>query len=313
MHGPSAHVWLKVVVLLGRSCAGGDSLNGAGAALGCPVDIGQFLDVHCGVGLVPLHLLLCRLVKQGCFQAPLLAPSHPLRVVIGTTLPGGAPAHMLGLFGGGRLPAAPLRSSSVDSAEAVAAAMVDVLDPFGPKSRPGYWVRDLFQDHITTKALPSKRTEDIEVHVKELDTTWAQALADPTCTVVALDVAVLHNAMAQLVACTLVFMMGEEVHQIQSAAGLRSPLETEHFALQLGISAAVAAGCQRLVVFSDLAPAVETMFDTRIQSGQVFSLDACKSVWPWLAGDDERTILLMQVHSRLEWGVQRKALFFFFF
>ena len=185
------------------------------------------------VGLVHLHLLLHCLVKRGCFQAPLLAPSHPLQAVIGTALPGGAPAHVLGLLRGGRFPAAPLKSSLVDLAEAVAAATVDVLDPFGPESHPGYQVRDLFQDHITTKALPSKRVEDIKVYVKELDTAWAQALADPTCTVVASDVAVLHNAMAQSVACTLVFMMGEEVHQIQSAAGLRSPLETEHFALQL--------------------------------------------------------------------------------
>jgi len=92
-----------------------------------------------------------------------------------------------------------------------------------------------------------------------------------------------------------------------AAVGLRSPPETECFALQLGISAAVAAGCQRLVVFSDLAPATETMFDTRIRSGQVFSLDACKSVCPWFAGDVSRRILLMQVPSRLEWGMQKKA------
>ena len=62
-----------------------------------------------------------------------------------------------------------------------------------------------------------------------------------------------------------------------------------------------------MVVFSDSAPATETVFDTRVRSGQVFSLDACKSVHPWLSGDDGRRILLMQVPSRLEWGVQKKA------
>ena len=124
---------------------------------------------------------------------------------------------------------------------------------------------------------------------------------------VASDAAVPRDHTAQAVACALVFQAGEEVRRIRSAAGLRSPPETERFALQLGISAAVAAGCQRLVVFSDSAPAMETVFDTRIRSGQVFSLDACKSVRPWFAGDASRRILLMQVPSRLEWGVQKKA------
>ena len=66
-------------------------------------------------------------------------------------------------------------------------------------------------------------------------------------------------------------------------------------------------GCQQLIVFSDSAPAVETVFNTRIRSWQVFSLDACKSVHPWFAGDDGRRILLMHAPSRLEWGAQRKA------
>src|SRR5271154_1039745 len=79
------------------------------------------------VGLLPLHLLLRRLVERGCFRAPLLAPSHPLRAVIGTALPGGVPAHPLGLRQGGVLVGglrsltghvARVKSSSADSAEA---------------------------------------------------------------------------------------------------------------------------------------------------------------------------------------------------
>jgi hypothetical protein len=85
------------------------------------------------------------------------------------------------------------------------------------------------------------------------------------------------------------------------------PPEVEHFALQLGISAALAKGCQRLVIFSDSLPAVKSLFDVELRSGQIFSLDACRAVGPWLAGDPDRSIHLWFVPSRLEWGVQKQA------
>jgi hypothetical protein len=44
------------------------------------------------------------------------------------------------------------------------------------------------------------------------------------------------------------------------AAGRRAPPEVECFALQLGISAALAKGCQKLVVISDSLPVVESLF-----------------------------------------------------
>ena len=118
-------------------------------------------------------------------------------------------------------------------------------------------VLDLFCDRIVMRSLHSKKAEDIELYVKELDAAWALALVDPTCMVVASDMAVPCDSTGQSVACALIFQMGEEVRWIQSAAGLRAPPETERFALQLGISAAIAMGCQQLIVFSDSAPAVE--------------------------------------------------------
>ena len=47
--------------------------------------------------------------------------------------------------------------------------------------------------------------------------------------------------------------------------------------------------------------------DTSPRSGQIFSLDACKALRPWFAGDEGRTLTLWHVPSRFEWGVQRRA------
>jgi hypothetical protein len=44
-----------------------------------------------------------------------------------------------------------------------------------------------------------------------------------------------------------------------------------------------------------------------LQSGQIFSLDCCRAVGPWLAGDPERSVHLWFVPSRMEWGVQKAA------
>jgi hypothetical protein len=97
------------------------------------------------------------------------------------------------------------------------------------------------------------------------------------------------------------------VSRVVSAAGRCAPPEVERFALQLGISAALAKGCQKLVVISDSLPAVESLFSVELRSGQIFSLDSCCAVGPWLAGDPERSVHLWFVPSRMEWGAQRAA------
>jgi hypothetical protein len=69
---------------------------------------------------------------------------------------------------------------------------------------------------------------------------------------------------------------------------------------------ALAKGCQKLVVISDSLPAVESLFSVELQSGQIFSLDCCRAVGPWLAGDPERSVHLWFMPSHMEF-------FFFFF
>jgi hypothetical protein len=108
---------------------------------------------------------------------------------------------------------------------------------------------------------------------------------DESCCVVAADASVPSGGIFQAAAAALVFRRGRQEARVVSAAGRRMPPEVERFALQLGISAALAKGCQKLVVFSDSLPAVKSLFDVKLRSGQIFSLDACRAVGPWLAGD----------------------------
>jgi hypothetical protein len=52
---------------------------------------------------------------------------------------------------------------------------------------------------------------------------------------------------------------------------------------------------------------VESLFSVELRSGQIFSLDCCRTVGPWLAGDPERSVHLWFVPSRMEWGAQKAA------
>jgi hypothetical protein len=97
------------------------------------------------------------------------------------------------------------------------------------------------------------------------------------------------------------------VGRVVSAAGRHPPPRSKHFTLQLGISAALAKGCQKLVVISDSLPAVESLFSIELRLGQIFSLDCCRAVGPWLAGDPEHSVHLWFVPSHMEWGVQKAA------
>jgi hypothetical protein len=81
----------------------------------------------------------------------------------------------------------------------------------------------------------------------------------------------------------------------------------ERFAIQLGVSLALARGCSKMVVFSDSKPALETLLNVSVRSGQIFSLDACRALRPWLAEDGEHSIALWHVPARFEWKVQKAA------
>jgi hypothetical protein len=111
----------------------------------------------------------------------------------------------------------------------------------------------------------------------------------------------------QATIATLVYSGGNEVHLITSAAGKHTTPEAEQFSLQVGVLAALHAGAQLIVIFSDSLPAIESLLDCSTCSGQIFSLDACRSVRPWFTEDPTHTITAWFVPSRLEWKVQRIA------
>jgi hypothetical protein len=70
----------------------------------------------------------------------------------------------------------------------------------------------------------------------------------------------------------------------------------ERFAIQLGVSLALARGCSKVVVFSDSKPALETLLDVSVRSGQIFSLNACRALRPWLAEDGEHSLVKCMIH-----------------
>jgi hypothetical protein len=168
-------------------------------------------------------------------------------------------------------------------------------------------VVDLFQPRFHRHGPASKKDEDIAKYKDQLDLAWAEAYVDESCCVVAADASVPTGGVFQAAAAALVYRQGDVVGRVVSAAGRRAPPEVERFALQLGISAALAKGCQKLVVISDSLPAVESLCSVELRSGQIFSLDCCRALGPWLAGDPERSVHLWFVPSRMEWGAQKAA------
>jgi hypothetical protein len=114
-------------------------------------------------GLLPMHLLLHQLVDRGALHVPLLAPSHPLRTILGASSLGSALAHQLviGSVGGGQ--ARPLLGPLVDSARVVADVHRDEFDPYEPDSAPVSWVLDLFPSHVVVQQSLSSSDKDAVV------------------------------------------------------------------------------------------------------------------------------------------------------
>jgi hypothetical protein len=155
--------------------------------------------------LLPMNILLKCLVEKGALWASLLAPSHPLRTLLGASLQGTAPAHVLGLTPGGLLAPSAIRGPASDSMAACANIAGDKIEPFGPESHPGSRILDLWGSRVAHHAPLSKDKDDISVHIRGLNTAWAEARADPSCLVVAADSSVPRLPGFQVVACALIF------------------------------------------------------------------------------------------------------------
>jgi hypothetical protein len=136
----------------------------------------------------------------------------------------------------------------------------------GPDSQPGNRVVDLFQSRFHRHGPTSKKDEDIAKYKNQLDLAWAEAYIDESCCMVAADASVPTGGVFQAAAAALVYRQGEVVGCVVSVVGRHAPPEVERFALQLGISAALAKGCQKLVVISDSLPAVESLFSVELWS-----------------------------------------------
>ena len=127
-----------------------------------------------------------------------------------------------------------------------------------------------------------------------LDGALAEARALPVHCIVASDALVSKDPSIQPVAAALVYVPGcVSPCQITLAAGQCTALEVECFATQLGIQAATDAACWHLVVFSDSGSMVDSMFDPKPCSGQVFychllTADFCvEKDWSLLSKDAE--------------------------
>jgi hypothetical protein len=167
----------------------------------------------------------------------------------GRTRPARAPTHP------------PPQGTAVDMAVGASALWQDEYDPFGPDSQPGNrMVVDLFPSRFHRHGPASKKDEDIAKYRDQLDLAWAEAYIDKLCCMVAVDASMPTGGVFQAAAAALVYRQGDVVSRVVSAAGRRAPPEVERFALQLGISTALAKGCQKLVVISDSLPAVESLF-----------------------------------------------------
>jgi hypothetical protein len=199
--------------------------------------------------LLPMHLLLQQQADWGALRITQLAPSHPLRPILGEALGGCHWAHRLGLVPSGVLSVTSLKGPLVDAAMGAGALLRDEVKPFCPDSFPGSHMVDLFQPRIHTHATLSHKDEEVAKYKTSLDVAWASACGDEACCMVAADASVPSSTVFQAAAAALIFRWGQQEARIVSAAGRCMPPEVEHFALQLGISAALAKGCLCFLFF----------------------------------------------------------------
>ena len=165
---------------------------------------------------------------------------------------------------------------------------------------------DLHRDHVTVHWPPSSKKDSVAEYIWNLDAALHSTEENTSCRVIALDVSVPEDCSLQATVAALVFAGGGgvQVDRVTSAAGRHTPPEAERFALQIGVLKAIADRAQSLVLFLDSMPAIETLLDCSLRSGQIFSLDACQFICPWFAQSPGYTITAWHVPSCFEWKIQ---------
>ena len=135
-----------------------------------------------------LHLLQEPSSRTGTFTQ-----SHPLQSLLGAGLEGLGPVYLLALADSGPLSAVMLQSPLADAANAACDVSQDKFEPFGPESRPGNRVLDLYGDHVTIHRPPSSKEDNVAEYIQNMDAALRSAEEDTSCRGIALDVSILED------------------------------------------------------------------------------------------------------------------------
>jgi hypothetical protein len=183
--------------------------------------------------LLPIHFLLKRLAGRSATRKFLLADSHPLRPILDEAVH----SAVLG--------------PSINGISACADLNRRDVEPYSPVSQPGNTVLDLFLGRISQHSPSSLKKEDLESHIKELDTVWRNSLTDGHTIVIGSDASVPIGDRYQSTVAAVLYRLGNQVDVVRSAAGRSTAPEAERFAQQVGISRACAQGCSSIILVSD--------------------------------------------------------------
>jgi hypothetical protein len=112
----------------------------------------------------------------------------------------------------------------------------------------------------------------------------------------------------QATAACVVHRQESEVSRHRGAVGSCTAPDAELHAISRGVRDAIeVAGVRHVVVFTDSIWMARRSVDPSPHSNQSASLDLCRALFPWLAGDPRQHISFYQVPSALAWPFHLEA------
>jgi len=217
-------------------------------------------------GLIPIHLHLKKLAKRSCLRATMLSSQHALLSLLSAHNSKGVYPYPQSLALLTDAQSARLRSPLLDT-EVSLLNLTERFDSLHPEICPGCRLLDNFPDHVSFHPCDCSNGCICKLQFDALDRLCHEVSSDPSTLVVATDANVIPPRNMQAISVAYFWRLGEQVSSSKVPAGQATALDTELFAIRLGIVKATSFDIKHIVIITDSFTAARRAVDASIHSG----------------------------------------------
>ena len=191
-----------------------------------------------------------KLVKRSCLQTTTLPSQHALMSLLSARNSKGTRSHPQSLALLNDAQCAHLKGSLLDT-KASLLNLTEYFNPLDAETTPGCRLLDSFPDCISFHPCNRSSLNDRNTHLESLDYFCLEAFSSSSTLIIVTDASAIPPRNMQTIFAVHFWRLSHQMSSSKAPAGQTTALDTELFAIRLGISKATSMDIEHIILIVD--------------------------------------------------------------